>query len=424
MVHTTGVIVFVVTYILISIRHLNWLGFDRPAGALLGAVACVALGTLTPGDALGAIDGSTIVLLFGVMGMGAFLGLDGFFEWVEEWALRVARTPQQFLAYVIWGSGILSAFITNDAVCVFAAPVLVRLIQRHRLPPLPFVLGLATAANTGSVATLVGNPQNMLCATLGHLDFRTHLIWMTPVAVVGLGINHGLVWWLFRDGLRRAMWSKERASGTETQKEDAAKYAASHVHAVMTLAVIGMTAIAYMLGTHLAWTATGGFVVLMMVHRRDTRQLWGRIDWALLLFFAALFVVVEGFIRSGAPAWLFAHVPLPHALGGANDWRAWFSLAGVFLIGSNIVSNVPFILVVREHMASMPNATIAWEMLAMASTFAGNLTLLGSVANIIVAEQARDVGGIGFFQYLRVGLPVAIVTTGVGVLWLMLVGSV
>jgi Na+/H+ antiporter NhaD/arsenite permease-like protein len=406
----TGIIIFALTYLLISLRRLSWLGLDRPAGALLGAVACVVVGVLTPDEALAAVDGATILLLFGVMGMGAFLVLDGFFEGLESALVTFARTPARLLGCLVWGSGVLSAFITNDAMCVLGAPLVVRLIQRHRLPALPFLLALATASNTGSVATLVGNPQNMLCAALGQLSYREHLVLLGPVAVIGLLVNHGLLWLCFRKDLRaHALAPAEPAAGPLLGRQTS-----------VTLAIIVATAVAYTLGAHLAWAAVAGFVLLMLVHRRDTRELWGHIDWSLLLFFSGLFVVVEAFIQSGAPAWLFARFPLAAGTGEPGDWAR---LSAIFLVGSNVVSNVPFILVVREQMAMLPDPRLGWELLAMASTFAGNLTLLGSVANIIVAERAREIGGIGFFEYLRVGLPLAVITTLIGTAWLLLVAS-
>jgi Na+/H+ antiporter NhaD/arsenite permease-like protein len=406
--NTTGVIIFLLTYVLISMRRLSWLRFDRPAGALLGAVSCVVAGVLSPADALAAVDGSTLLLLFGVMGMGTFLVLDGFFDGLESALVAFARTPARLLACIVWGSGALSALITNDAVCVLGAPLVVRLIQRQGLPRLPFLLALATAANTGSVATLVGNPQNMLCAALGQLSYPEHLALLGPVAVIALAVNHALLWLCFRAHLSaRALVPApgERAPllGRRTG---------------VTLGIILVTAVAYTLGAHLAWAAVTGFVALMVVHRRDTRELWGHIDWSLLLFFVGLFVVTEAFVQSGAPAWFFARFPLADAMDSA---AGWLSLSGVFLAGSNLVSNVPFILVVREQMATLSDPRLGWELLAMASTFAGNLTLLGSVANIIVAESARDVGGIGFLEYLRVGLPLAVVTTLIGTAWLLLV---
>lgn len=405
--HLPGLLVFLVTYVLISGRRLQVLGLDRPAAALLGAVACVAVGALTPDEALGSIDASTLLLLFGVMGMGAFLALGDTFTHLEAALVRRAGTPRRLLGLTVWGSGLAAAFITNDAVCVLAAPLLVRLVQRHELPPLPFVLALATAANTGSVATLVGNPQNMLCAALGGLSYRDHLLLVGPVALLGLAVNHALLAWWFRADLGGALLPAERAP------------APLDWHAKATLGVIGLTAVAYTLGAHLAWTAAGGFVVLMFVHRKDTRELWPRIDWSLLLFFSGLFVVVEGLKRSGAPDAFFAAYPLARSLDGA---AAWAQLSAVFLFGSNIVSNVPFILVVKPQLDGIGQAKLAWELLTVASTFAGNLTLLGSVANVIVAEQAREVGGLSFWAHLKVGLPLALLTTAVGTAWLLLVG--
>jgi Na+/H+ antiporter NhaD/arsenite permease-like protein len=179
--------------------------------------------------------------------------------------------------------------------------------------------------------------------------------------------------------------------------------------------VIAATVILYTAGADLAWTAAGGCAVLLVLRRPEPGELWKRVDWSILLFFAGLFVVVEALVRTGAPDWVFRHLPLDRG-GGA---LAWAELSAVFLVGSNIVSNVPFIMVVRPEMASLPDPRIGWELLAMASTFAGNLTLLGSVANIIVAEKGREVGGLGFWQYLRVGLPLAVLTTIVGTAWVV-----
>ena len=402
-----GITIFIVTYALISARRLTWLNFDRPAGALLGAVCCVAFGVLAPSEAIAAVNGPTILLLFGVMGMGTFLALDGFFEDIEQALVHFTGTPARLLCSIVWGAGILSAFITNDAVCVLGAPLVVRLIQRHELPALPFLLALATAANTGSVGTLVGNPQNMLCAVLGRLSYREHLLLVGPLAVISLGMNHAVLWFVFRKRLGEQVLESRASRSPLTARTGT------------TLTVIGGTAVAYIAGADLAWAAAAGFVALMLLHRRDTRQLWGRIDWSLLLFFAGLFVVVEGLIRSGGPAFLFARFPLSQI--AVNGIAGWMRISGIFLVGSNIVSNVPFILVVQQQMASLSNPKLGWELLTVASTFAGNLTLLGSVANIIVAESARDVGGMGFFEHLKVGLPLTIGTTLVGVVWIVLV---
>lgn len=400
----TGVVIFLVTYALVSARRLGWLGLDRPGGALLGAVATVLFGVLGPDEAIRAIDGRTLLLLFGMMGMGAFLGADGFFERAGAALARWARTPARLLGAIVWSAGLLSALITNDAVCVLGAPLVVALIRRHQLPPLPFLLALATASNTGSVATLVGNPQNMLCESLGGLSYRAHLGLMLPVALVSLGLNHGLLHWVHRRALAGGGLQVEAAAPVLTRRS------------TLTLFVLFATSGLYTLGADLAWTATAGCAALLLIVRVEPAEVWARIDWSVLLFFAALFVVVEGLVQTGAPALFFDRQPL----GDLESLGDGLRLAALFLFGSNVVSNVPFILVVKDEMAGFSDPKLAWEMLAMASTFAGNLTLLGSVANIIVAEKGREVGGMGFVGHLVVGLPLALLTTLLGASWLVL----
>jgi Na+/H+ antiporter NhaD/arsenite permease-like protein len=306
---------------------------------------------------------------------------------------------------LVWGAGGLAAFVTNDAVCVLAAPLVVSWIVRWKLPRLPFLLALATAANTGSVATLVGNPQNMLCASLGKLGFGAFALHMFPVALLGLATNHAILAFMFRRDLAGDLPTENATERVMTRRS------------AMTLAVIAATVAFYIGGAHMTYTALAAFAVLILLHRVDPAEVWARIDWSVLLFFGGLFVAVDGFLRSGAPAWVFAKVPLfvpPEGIG------SYLRTAGYFLAGSNVVTNVPFILLVKTEMAKLPNPRLGWELLAMASTFAGNLTLLGSVANIIVSERSNAIGGLRFGEYARAGLPTAVVTTVIGTAWLVL----
>lgn len=405
-------IIFGVTYVLVAGRRLQWLPIDRPAGALVGAVLVVLAGVLGPREAIAAIDLPTLILLFGVMGMGTFLSKDDFFERLAPHVARVAKTRGRLLAMIVWIAGALSALVTNDAVCVLAAPVVVAWIKRWNLPRLPFLLALATAANTGSVATLVGNPQNMLCQSLGHLDFAKYLSHAAPIALVGLGINHAVIALLFRKELAAPI--EERGSVDPDARADTQPPFGRA--SIVTLAVIAGSVAAYTAGANLAIAALAGLVVLVMVQRAEPSHVWERIDWSVLLFFAGLFVVTHGLHASGLPALVFERFPVHRGEG----LGAWLESAGVFLLGSNVVTNVPFILVVKDEMAHFSGAR-GWELLAVASTFAGNLTLLGSVANVIVAEKARPIGGLHFVEYLKVGFPVAILTTLAGALWLALV---
>jgi Na+/H+ antiporter NhaD/arsenite permease-like protein len=405
----TAALVFAVTYLLIAGRRLHWMPLDRPAGALVGAVLCVALRVLTPAQALGAINGETLVLLFGLMGVGTFLAEVGLLERVSAALVARARTPARLLGVLVWGAGALAALVTNDAVCVLGAPVVVAWIKRYRLPPLPFLLALATASNTGSVATLVGNPQNMLCGTLGGLVYREYLLHMAPVAVLGLLLNHAILARLFK---------RELAGAHINLASPAPQVRVLDRRSWFTIAVLAAIVAAYLVGADLAWTAVAGFTALMVALRADPQNFWGRIDWSILLFFGGLFVVVEGLVVSGAAGFALGHFPV---WSGAGGIVGYLRTTGIFLIGSNLVSNVPFILVVKTEMARMPDPRLGWELLAMASTFAGNLTLLGSVANIIVAERGREVGGLAFLPYLRVGVPLALATTAIGAGWLLIV---
>lgn len=394
-----GVFVFAVTYALIAIRRLRIVKLDRPAGALVGAVLAVALGAVTPDEALLAVDQTTIVLLFAVMGMGAFLSLDGFFDRLGSYLVVRAKTKARLVAAVVWGAGLLSAVVTNDAVCVLAAPLVVGWIEKHNLPRLPLLAALATGANTGSVATLVGNPQNMLCGSLGHLRFASFALHMVPVALVALLLNHAIILFLFRKELTGAL-PQEAVPGRILTRSSL----------VTLLVILGAVAI-YTAGASLSFTALGGFALLLLVHRKEPAWVWARIDWSVLIFFGALFVAVDALARSGAASWVFLRLPLGAKNANLGDW---LKTASLFLVGSNVVTNVPFIMIVRTEMARFANPTLAWEILAMASTFAGNLTLLGSVANIIVAEKAERIGGLRFGEYLRFGLPIGVATTAAG----------
>jgi Na+/H+ antiporter NhaD/arsenite permease-like protein len=401
-----GSIAFGITYVLIAVRRLRYLRIDRASGAIIGAVLAVAIGSVNPQEAGEAIDHSTLVLLLGVMGIGAFLALDGFFDRAAVSLIARARTRGRLLAALVWGAGGLSALVTNDAVCVLAAPLVVSWITRWKLPRLPFLLGLATAANTGSVATLVGNPQNMLCANLGKLSFAPFAIHMVPVALLGLAVNHAILALLFRKELAGEL-------PAETPSEPVFTRAST-----VTLTVIAATVAFYLGGAPMTYTALTAFAVLLVFHRIDPAEVWAKIDWSVLIFFGGLFVSVDGFVRSGAPAWMFSKVPLFVPPEGAASYAR---TAGYFLAGSNVVTNVPFILLVKAEMAKLPNPRLGWELLAMSATFAGNLTLLGSVANVIVSEKSHAVGGLRFGEYAKAGIPIALATTAVGTAWLVLV---
>jgi Na+/H+ antiporter NhaD/arsenite permease-like protein len=246
----------------------------------------------------------------------------------------------------------------------------------------------------------------MLCGSLGSLSFGLYLLHLLPVAILGLAANQAILRLLFRRELQGEL-PREPAVGPLVTRSSA-----------VTLGVIGACVVAYIAGTNLSVTALAGLVTLLLVHRVEPSKIWERIDWSVLLFFGGLFVAVDALGRSGASEWVFARLPL---FRGPEGLAAYARTAAYFLVGSNVVTNVPFILIVRAQMARMPDPTLGWELLAMASTFAGNLTLLGSVANVLVAEKAESIGGLRFREYLKAGAPIALVTTLLGTLWLVVI---
>src|SRR5438552_1581941 len=317
------------------------------------------------------------------------------------------HAPARLLLYLTLTSGILPALLVNDTICLMLTPLVVAVIRRGRLPLLPFLIALATSANIGSVATLVGNPQNMIIGHFSHISFSEFARSLAPAAIVGLAINFGIVSLGFHNVLRGVVISREPHA---TPKLDRGLFA-------IVCAVFVSIFACFFAGLNPAWTALAGAALVMVVARRDTHEVLKLIDWHLLVFFAALFVVVEGLSDTGLPDAIYRHLqPMFGSHVTAQAWNlTWFSVAG-----SNIFSNVPFVLVAGKWISHFADPALMWKVLALATTFAGNLTIIGSVANMIVVESAREHLQIGFWDYARFGIPITILTTVAGVLVLLL----
>ena len=401
-----AVIIFCITYLLISGRQLKILPLNRPAAALLGTVLMVAFGVLTPEQAYRAVDYDTLVLLLGMMLISAYLFLAGFFDWAADWILRRAKTPHALLIYLIFTSGVLSALLVNDIVCLMLTPLVVAVIVRGKLPLPPYLLALAMSANLGSVATLVGNPQNMIIGHLSQIPFLRFSASLAPVALAGLVIEYVVL----RVGFRKVL--REAVIHCPTPQP----HALDRRLLILTLAVLGLVFVGFMAGLNLSWTALAGGALVMVLAKRDTHQVLKLVDWHLLVFFAALFVVVEGLSETGLPDQAYRHVQgLFGASVASQAWNfAWFAN-----LGSNVFSNVPFVLVAGKWINNFARPELMWKVMALTTTFAGNLTIVGSVANIIVVESARGHVELGFWDYARYGIPVTILTTVVGLLILL-----
>ena len=394
-------VIFVITYVLISGRQLKILPLNRPAAALFGAVLMVSTGVMTPERAYRAVNYDTLVLLLGMMLISSYLYLAHFFEWAAEVVLKFSHTPQRLLFFLTLTSGILSALLVNDTICLMLTPLVVAVIRRGKLPLLPFLIALVTSANIGSVATLVGNPQNMIIGHFSRIPFSEFSRSLVPAALVGLAINFGIVSFGFRNVLREATISREPHP---IQKLDRGLFA------IVCIVFVSIF-VCFLAGLNLAWTALAGATLVMVLARRDTHEVLKLVDWHLLVFFAALFVVIEGLSDTGLPDTIYRHLqPMFGAHATAQAWNlTWFSVAG-----SNIFSNVPFVLVAGKWIPHFADPALMWKVLALATTFAGNLTIVGSVANMIVVESAREHLEIGFWDYARLGIPITILTTVAG----------
>jgi Na+/H+ antiporter NhaD/arsenite permease-like protein len=406
--------VFSAAYLVFAIGKFPGLKIDRPGAAIIGAVLMVAARVVTAADALHAVDFATVVLLFSMMLIVAGLRLAGFFDWIASHV--VARLdPAHMLPAVIFLSGVLSAFFVNDIVCLVMAPFVLTVTRRMGLRPVPYLLALATASNIGSVATITGNPQNMLIGSFSGISYRDFLAHLGPVAIAGLFID----WAILHVMTARQQRVVAALSSSDSVAESFATLTPSvqlqPARLVKPVIVMAGVLAGFLAGFPPALVAAVGAAVLLIEHNVEPRLIYDEVDWGLLVFFVGLFVIVRGAETSGLVSdmldiFRFLNLHRPAAF------------TAVVVALSNIVSNVPAVMLLKSLIPQFANPHTAWLMLAMASTLAGNLTITGSVANIIVVERAKIEAPISFREYFRVGLPVTVATVVVGAVWLWFIG--
>jgi Na+/H+ antiporter NhaD/arsenite permease-like protein len=399
--------IFALTYLALAIGKIPGLRIDRAGIALVGAAAMLGCGVLSMPDAARAVDYETIVLLFAMMVVVSYLRMAGFFALATQCIASRFSGPLTLLAVTIALSGVLSAFLVNDVVCVALTPLVLHLCQRLKRPPIPYLVGLATASNIGSVATITGNPQNIIIGSLSHISYLRFAARLAPVAVIGLFLNFAVVAVVYRKTLSAAGGDLPAANESPRPRVHRGLLLKS---VIVTLVTIGL----FFAGQPIALVSLLAAGVLMLGRVRP-EKVFGAVDWPLLVMFAGLFVVVHAFEVNVVQTW------------GLERRRALLEspvvmVSGLSVVLSNLVSNVPAVLLFKPLMDVMPQQELAWLALAMSSTLAGNLTVLGSVANLIVVENARRAGTeLSFLEYLKVGVPLTILTTLVGVAWLALV---
>lgn len=406
---TTGLIVFAATYLLIAVQRLPFIHLNRPTASLLGAVAMVVFGVLTLQQAYAAVDFDVLVFLLGLMLIVGYLEVGKFFEWAAQWVLEHALTPGRLLFAVVVGGGVLSAFFVNDTVCLVVTPILLAALERLRVRPQPYLLGLAMGANVGSVVSVTGNPQNMLVGIWSGTSFGGFLWRMLPVAAGGLAITYGYLRWAFRTPLAQPFPQRLEPAPIRPDVPLVAK----------GLAMFGVAVIGWLAGGSLPLVAITCGAVMVAIAQRDPAFAVERVDWDLLLLFSGLFVVMRGLEATGAVAWIDQRAFV--LAQGGSEGLTGAVVSGVMVVLSNLISNVPAVMLWRDVVPHLPNAQLMWRIVAMSSTFAGNLLLIGSVANLIVAERAEAQGvRIGFGEYARVGVPVTLLTVLWGTLALLI----
>lgn len=398
---------FALAYVLIATRRLALLPIGRPAGALLGAVAMVAFGALSPEAAYAAIDAPTLVVLFGTMVLAAYVDERGVFDRLLHGALRVAHTPSRLLWLLALLPGVLAALLLNDAVCLFFTPLVLRVCRDARLPYEPYLLALATSANLGSAATLVGNPQNVLVGSLGGLDFTTYFLAVGPVAALGLIVNAALLHAFYGRTLPKEL---PTTLASTDRSSESTRSAFSGRGTLALLVLLGLV-VALLAGANLPFAVLAAVLVFVVADRRDPRETFARVDLSLLVFFASLFVLVEGLRTTGYVDLAWEAIRSGAGTRGLAD-TALFT--GAITVGSNTVSNVPLVLLVAPYVESLGDPVRTWTLLAWVSTVAGNLTLVGSAANVIVAEGAKDEHELGFRAYARFGVPSTLIILALG----------
>jgi Na+/H+ antiporter NhaD/arsenite permease-like protein len=362
----------------------------------------VAVGALPLEEAPKAIDFDTIILLLGVMIVVANLRLSGFFRLVGGWVVTRARYPIVLLISTVLISGIFSAFLVNDTVCLVLTPLVLELVTHLRRNPVPYLLAIAMASNIGSTATITGNPQNMIIGSLSHIPYGAFAAALSPIAGIGLVLTVGLIALVYRSEFR----TRQRLRG-ESQPSHA-----DWLIIIKSVAVSLAMIAAFFAGVPPAKAAIVAGAFLLLTRRIKSEKVYAEIDWTLLLMFAGLFIVVAGLEHS---------VLSPEVIGAVARLHLERIpvLSGITAILSNIVSNVPAVLVLKPFIAQLQSQQRAWLTIAMASTLAGNFTLVGSVANLIVVQRAKAQNvEIGFWEYFKLGAPLTVLTIGAGVLWL------
>lgn len=402
-----SLLIFALTYSIISAQKMKWHTLDRPSGALLGAVLMVLTGVLTLDEAYRAIDFNTILLLLGMMLLIAYLKMANCFHYLSYLLVTHAGNSFLLLCFVSFSSGILSALFVNDTICLMFTPLLVLALHQIRLNPIPYLIALATSSNIGSVVTLTGNPQNMLIGVFSHIPYGEFTLHLLPVGIVSLIANILIIYVVFRKDIN----FKKLDSIVLVKPELDVRLT------IYSLLVLFFIFLGFVFTGNLPLSAITGGLALIVLSRMKPQYAMEKVDWTLLLFFCGLFIVIGGINKAGLLA-LTHDAVVPYLGDTVSGQIVHFSIFSI--VASNLVSNVPFVLLSATWIDKLIDPKSMWYVLAMSSTFAGNLTIVGSVANMIVLELSKEYVHIGFWDFFKVGFITTVTSTSIGIFILIL----
>lgn len=392
---------FLAVYIGMALGRWPGLKIDRTGIAVLGAIVLYSTGLVSNAMVLQAIDFPTLIVLFGLMVLSAQFAACGFYDWCSARIAATHASPVAILALTVAVAGTLSAVLANDVVVFAMTPMLIKGLQRRGLDPRPYLIALASAANAGSAATVIGNPQNILIGQVGRLDFWGFVLACGPPALLGLLTVFGVVWIVWRSKL-----SSLGVRDGEVEVPPIDRFGVGKAF-VATAVLLGL------FGTRLPHVPDVLLVtaVLLVSRRLATREILGLVDWHLLVLFGGLFIVTAALAETGLPADMFAALT-----ASGIDPKGLPAMVVLTLIGSNTIGNVPTVVLLVTVLKDMPAETL-YAMAAL-STLAGNLLIVGSLANIIVVERAKDAGvTLAFMEHARCGIPIAVVSLALTIAW-------
>jgi len=399
--HYISLFIILLTLYGIAVGSYPAFRMNRATIALVGAAVLIFIGSIKLAQAYDAIDLNTILLLFSMMIINGNLRICGFFKLLSSKIISFAKTPKQLLSLLIFSSGILSAFFLNDTIVIIFTPLVIEVTLALKRNPIPYLISLVAAANIGSSATIIGNPQNMIIGVSSGIPFTKYALYQTPPSLIGLIIIWIVITLIYNREFDKIRFEKLNLPEVKPYRPLLIKSLVSSL----------LMIVAFLMGVSVTLAAFGAASLLLITRRLKPERVFMEIDWSLLIFFSALFVVTKSIDTAGFGKYLSLTLE-PYITKGITS----FAVSSALL--SNIVSNVPAVLLYRPIIPKLINPEQAWLILGMATTFAGNLTLIGSVANLIVAETAKKhFIKLSFMEYLKSGLIITIISLFFGVIW-------